>query len=357
MDLVSQRLRNQRLSRPSFRNAEDVVSWLGAVQAQDYTGAKWALGLRATVLTDADVERAFTEGRILRTHVLRPTWHFVVPADIRWMLTLTAPRVNAVSAYYYRKLELDAATFARSRTTLERALRGGRHLTRAELASALQRAGIPAEGQRLGSLMMRAELDGVICSGPRRGKQFTYAMLEERAPRARSLTRDEALAELTGRYFSSHGPATVRDYVWWSGLTVRDARTGIEMVRPALAHEAIGDRVYWFVPSRSRASRTASSAYLLPNYDEYLIAYKDRDAVAGAPGTRTLVATSIDAFAHFLVVNGQFAGIWRRTLTTGSVLVGVVPYRRLSREDTRSVAVAAERYGRFMNTAVTVSTS
>ena len=347
--ILSARLGNQKLARSGFHDPGDVVTWLGAVQAQDYAGAKWALGLRTNGVTDADVEQAFNAGTILRTHVLRPTWHFVAPADIRWMLALTAPRVHAVSAYYYRKAGLDSGIFARSRAALERALRGGTYLTRAELAAVLGRARIPADGLRLAYLMIRAELDGVICSGPRRGKQFTYALMDERAPHARTLAREEALAELTRRYISSHGPATLRDYAWWSGLTVRDAKIGLESVEPALAQEVMDGHTYWSVKTISRASssrRASSTAHLLPNYDEYLITHKDRGLVVGAPQANSVV------FDHHVVIDGQLAGTWRRSVNTGSVVVDVAPYRRLTRADTRALASAAERYGRFMNAAV-----
>jgi hypothetical protein len=212
--LLHQRLCNQRLRQADFRTPAEIVSWLGAVQSQDFNGAKWALGLRSRALSDADVDRAFDAGAILRTHLLRPTWHFVAPADIRWLLSLTAPRVNAVSAYYYRQHELDARTFVRSQAAFERALQGGKQLTRTELSTALTRVGISATGPRLALLVMRAELDALICSGPRHGKQFTYALLEERVPQARTLTKAEALEALTGRYLASHGPATERDYMW-----------------------------------------------------------------------------------------------------------------------------------------------
>jgi integrase len=227
---------------------------------------------------------------------------------------------------------------------LERALRGGQHLTRPELATALRRAGISAEGPRLGHLMMHAELDQVTCSGPRRAKQFTYALLEERAPRARTLRRDEALAELARRYFSSHGPATLRDYVWWSGLTARDAKRGLEMVKPALVREVIDKRNYWFVASRSRAPRASPSAYLLPNYDEYLIAYKDRGPVVTASPKAKGIDRSSEGFAHHLVIDGRLAGSWRRTLKRDSVVVEAAPYGDLSRADERALAAAVERY-------------
>ena len=234
MDIAATRLRNQKLDRTDCQAPEAVVRWLGAVQAQEYAPARWAVGMRTRGATDADVFRACDEGRILRLHILRPTWHFVAPADIRWMLSISGPRVNAINAHYYAKLGLDDGIFTRSRRAIERALAKGQHLTRLELAMVLSKAGIEASGQRLAYLMMRAELDGVICNGACRGKQFTYALLDDRSPGLSRVSRDEALATLATRYFSSHGPATLRDYVWWSGLTVKDARSGIEGAGAAL---------------------------------------------------------------------------------------------------------------------------
>jgi hypothetical protein len=347
-DLLARRLRNQKLTRSDARRPADVVAWLGAVQAQDYSGAKWALGLRTNGVTDADVERAFNDGAILRTHVMRPTWHFVSPADIRWMLALTAPRVHAANAHYYRKVGLDERLFARSRSALERALQGGRHLTRTELASALRRAGIAADGMRLAYLMMHAELSAAVCSGARRGNQFTYALLEERAPQARTLRRDEALAEMTRRYVTSHGPATIRDYVWWSGLTVRDAKAGLASVEPALACEEVDGRTYWSVRSGSARAAPAPPACLLPNYDEFLIAYKDRGLVTDTSRPADGAPRGADAFVHHLLIDGRVAGSWRRTVMAGSMLVEVAPYRRLAGPVTRALAAAAERHGRFV---------
>ena len=230
-ELVSARLVNQKLSSSKIRRAVDVVRWFGAVQAQDFNAAKWALALRMRKATDAVIEEAFNKGEILRTHVMRPTWHFVAPEDIRWLLQLTAPRVNLKAGPNYRKFELDAAVFKRSNKIFVKALRDGKHLTRPALKSMQNADGIDVtDSVRLAHILLRAELDGVICSGPRIGKQFTYALLEERAPAARALNRDEALAEITQRYFRSHGPATLQDFVWWSGLTVEDAKRGIAQV-------------------------------------------------------------------------------------------------------------------------------
>jgi hypothetical protein len=338
MRLLRRRLFNQRLLRSDFRSAADVVRWLGAVQAQDYAAAKWAVGLRAKGTSDAKIEEAFNEGAVLRTHVLRPTWHFVAPSDIRWMLALTGPRVHAANGYYYRTLELDPKTRRRSRKVLERALRGGRSLTRAELAVVLRRARIATDGLRLTHLLADAELEGVVVSGPRRGKQFTYALLEERVPPAPKLTRDEALAELARRYFTSHGPATLRDYAWWSGLTVREAREGIDLA--ALEKEEVDGRTHWFGDGRDPSATRSPSAHLLPNFDEYLIAYKDRGPVVGDSGR--------DVFAHYVLVEGKLAGSWRRMARKETVDVEAVPYGRLSGDALRALAAAVDRYGRFL---------
>lgn len=355
IDVVRQRLRNQRLESSDLRTPADsgeVVAWLGAMQAQDFAGAKWALGMRVPGITDAGVERAFDAGRILRTHLLRPTWHFVAPADIRWMLSLTAPRVHGMNAAYYRKCGLDAPLFSRSAAVIERALEGGRQLTRSELASALRRAGIHADGMRLAYLMMRAELDGIMCSGARRGKQFTYALVAERAPRARMLERDEALAELTRRYFSSHGPATLRDYSWWSGLTMREARAGVDMLRKTLAQEEIDGRTYWLVPPKTGRRSRAAPVYLLPNYDEYLIAYKDRDWVLEPlPVTRRGAVEH----PHHLILDGKVRGSWKRMPGTTTTTIEVRPFRPLQKNEGFALAAAAARYGRFLDMPVTVS--
>lgn len=349
-DLLAQRLRNQKLTQSDIRNPADIVSWLGAMQAQDFPAAKWGLGLRARGLLDLDVEQAFNDGAILRTHVLRPTWHFVAPADIRWMLKLSAPRVHAASAYYYRQAGLDERTFARSCAMLQRALDGRHYLTRTELAVHLKRAKVPADGLKLAYLMMHAELEGVICSGPRRGKQFTYALLDERVPKdARTFDRDEALAELATRYFRSHGPATLRDFAWWSGLTVKDARAGIASAAPALVESTFDGRVHWTSSETPVPPPKSAAALLLANYDEYLIAYRDRGAVIEASRAANLVARSNGGFSHHLIIDGRLAGGWRRTLKGHVVVIEVAPYQPLTPSQRNAAAAAAETYGDFLN--------
>jgi Winged helix DNA-binding domain len=355
LNIAHQRLRNQLISRQSFEKPEDVVEWLGAVQSQDYAAAKWALGLRLQGATDDAIEQAFTDGTILRTHVMRPTWHFVTPADIRWLLALTAPRVKAASAYYYRSLELDDAIFTCSNTALVKALQGGKQLTRPELASALQQAGVAADDlQRFTYIIMRAELDGIICSGARRGKQFTYALLDERAPQTRTLDRDEAQAEFARRYFTSHGPATLQDFVWWSGLTVADAKSALEMAASQLMREVIDRRTYWFSTSSPPAHDLSQTIYLLPNFDEYTVAYTDRSAVIDE-SDMTKFDDRGNVLNNTIVLNGRVIGTWKRTLKKNMVIVTPHLFSSLNEAETRAFEVAINRYGAFLGIPVIVA--
>jgi hypothetical protein len=354
VSLAAQRLANQGVSHPRWRRPADVVAWLGAAQAQEYATAKWALGLRmATSIVDAELERAVNDGRILRTHVLRPTWHFVARTDLRWMLDLTAPQVHRAVASYTRRLELDGPTFTRATSIFERALADGRHLTRPELRGHLAAAGILAAGPRLAFMAMYAELEGVICSGARRGNESTYALAADRAAGGRRLPRDEALAELTRRYFQSHGPATVRDFMWWSGLKAADARRGIDIVQPRQL--AIGGRAYWTLGSSRATEVDPAAVHLLPIYDEYLVAYRDRDAVPHGRGTLQSVSRGNITFQHALVIAGQVAGTWRTATNKTRTLVDIIPSRRLTRVERRAIAEAAGRYERFLGRSVSVS--
>jgi hypothetical protein len=349
VDIVHHRLHNQCLSWTDLTQPEEVVCRLGAVQSQDYAGGKWALGLRMAAATDAAVEQAFAAGKILRTHVMRPTWHFVAPQDIRWLLALTAKRVHATNASMYRQLELDRATIRKSYRVLEKTLQGGKHLTRAELGAAFAQAGIPEpQGMRLGYLMMSAELDAIICSGARRGKQFTYALLEERAPAVGKLAREEALVELTRRYFATRGPATLHDFTWWSGLTMADARAGIQSLSSRFLSEEIGGKTYWFDPSTSPAARKSPQVHLLPNYDEYFIGFRDRSAIGKWVSPLYLEENSVALNAHIFLVDGYIAGGWRRTIKKDRVLIEMTRLTALSRDQEGALERAARQYGDFL---------
>ena len=350
------RLLNQRISQPIFEKPVDVVDWLVAVQAQDYFAAKWSLGLRMQNATDSDLDRAFNDGSILRTHLLRPTWHFVTPTDIRWLLTLTAPQVHKISAYMFRKSELDEATFKRSNSVLAKALQGGKHLTRNELKDELRRAGIDSgNGTRMSYFMMHAELEGIICSGPRRGKQFTYALLDERVPPSNSMEREEALAKLTRRYFTSRGPATMQDFAKWSGLTVADAKVGLEAVQAGLEHEAIDGQTYWFSVSSPSKNFKSPTAYLLSVYDEFVTSYKDRSAMAGEELTR-LFNTMGNALQYIIVIDGQFVGTWKRTLKRDAVFIQLNPLIKLGKDENQAITKVARKYGDFLDLPVVLET-
>jgi len=362
VNLVGYRLANQQLAQQRFERPSDVVAWLGAVQAQDYLAAKWAVGQRLPACTDAEIEQSLAKGAILRTHVMRPTWHFVSPADIRWMLALTAPRVNALSAYYYRQFDFDAAFFARSHKAIIRALEGGHEFTRAEIASVLKRAGLiehdaPGVNLRMAYIMVHAELDGIVCSGARRGKQFTYALLDERVPRSRTLSRSEALAELATRYFTSHGPATLKDFVWWSGLTMKDARTGLEMVKSKLLSEVSGEQMYWIPDSIPRALTAGRRAYLLPNFDEYIVGYSDRREICDEVHLKTADSRGNVLFSHTIVLDGKIAGTWKRSLAKERVVVEVKPFAPINTTQARKIAAAAELYGAFLGLESRVSST
>jgi len=343
-DIIAHRLYTQQFTHHAFKTPAEVVAWFGAVQAQDYLGAKWALGQRLPGTIDADIEAAFNEGSILRTHVMRPTWHFVAPADIRWLLMLTAPRVHQLNAYMYRQLELDENLLQHGNETLANALQGGKYLTREELGDALAEVGIEADGIRLGYIIHHAELDAVICSGPRRGKQFTYALLEERAPNARIFARDEALAELIRRFFTGHGPSTAKDFAWWSGLTMADAKTGLDMLKSELTN----DGEFWFAPVSPTPKQAEPIAYLLPNYDEYTIAFKNHDALVMRLKGINLMESFSSIFAHVIAVDGELVGAWRRTLKKDTVTVETKLLTTLTESEHQAIAAVVQRYGDFL---------
>lgn len=353
LSVVRRRLADQRLAGEPFVAVQDAVRWLGAVQAQEFAEAKWSLAERTRDRTDADVEAAFARGDIIRTHVLRPTWHFVAREDLRWLLRLSRPRVHALNRYWYRKFELAPDVLARGHDVLARTLAGGEPRTRRQLARELAGAGIDAGGLRLGYLLMHAELEELICSGPRRGNQHTYALLDERVPGSSldGRSREEALAELALRYFRSHGPATIRDFTAWSSLTVSDGRSALERVGPGLeAEEDHSGRRWYAAPSRSQeALRSAQGAFLVPMYDETIVAYQDlRVVLAHQPPRPGLLERPI-------VIDGRTHGSWKRTLTARSVTITATLFGPLAAPETDALGETVERFGRFLDVDASVT--
>lgn len=358
-DVRRRRLHSQRLASNPLEGPEQVVRWLGAVQAQDPEGAKWAVAQRTGATTTTEIERLLDEGRILRTHLMRPTWHLVLPEDLRWILALTADRTHRANSTAYRNLGLDAETLARGDALLAEALGGGRELTRPELGDALAEGGISAEGTRLAHLVMHAELEALVCSGRRRDGQPTYALVDERVPPQPPLDRDEALAELARRYFTSHGPATVADFAWWSGLTVRDARAGLGAAAPLLVELETGDGAYWAAADARDAPAASESpvAHLLPNYDEHVVAYRDR-SLSYHPRVRA-ESDRPDALLsrHAVAVDGLVVGTWRRTAARGGVRVEATLHDTLGADARAALEQTSERYAAFLERPVWLEVS
>jgi hypothetical protein len=347
------RLYNSGLTHSPFSSAVDAVAHSAAVQAQDFTAAKWALGLRIKNSTDNDIEKAFNDGKILRVHVMRPTWHFVMPEDIRWMLELTAPRIKSVLATYNRRLGLDEALLARSNALIARALEDRTYLTRQELKVILADNGIETDVQRLGHIITRAELDGLICSGPRRGKQFTYALLDERVEESKRLDRQQSIAELARRYFTSHGPAQLKDFSWWSGLSEKDTASALVMIKPELDQVTLDKKTYWLPPPAGTIP-DPPAALLLSVYDEYTIAYKDRSDISEARYIERMISMG-NALTAVIVLNGKVAGTWHRATRNNSVEISVTPFREPDKAEQEALEAEVARYGKFLGmTAVIV---
>jgi Winged helix DNA-binding domain len=346
MNIGRLRLANQHVARPVFDDPAEVVHWLGAVQAQDYLGGLWALGLRTRRATEASVEAAIARRAIVRTWPMRGTLHFVAAADVRWMCTLLTPRVLAGARSRWRQLEIDDAVFARTAKVTETALAGGKVLRRDALYGVWSSAGIATHDSRGLHILGYLAQTGLLCFGPRDGKQQTFTLLEEWLPPGRPLERDIALGELARRYFSSHGPATIHDFAWWSGLTVTEARAGLEAVKSELESEDVGERTFWFRDSTPRRA-SGLAAYLLPPWDEFTVAYRDRSDIL-APRYATRVNAGGGVLSPVIIIRGEVVGTWRRTIVKGAVTVRASWFRRIDRADRAAIDAAAGRYARFL---------
>lgn len=336
------RLLNQQIVDTTFKKPSQIVSWMIAMQAQEYAMAKWAVGLRLPGTTDQDLEDAFNKGTILRTHVMRPTWHFVAPEDIGWLLALTAPRVHALNAYMYRQTDLSEKTLSRAAEILAVALEGRKFLERAALQQVLEKKKIIADGMRLAYIIMYAELEGIVCSGPRKGNQFTYALLKERAPSARRLDREEALVQFVERYFISRGPATIKDFTYWSGLSMQDAKTGCEALSKAFAKEKVEGREYIWLPAQKDPLKTRLASFLMPDYDEYGMSYEDRSVLRSSS-----VKSPVIQYNRMLVIDGKIEGTWKRVTGKKEMMIETVPFSKLSDTKEKKLAQAVKRFRLF----------
>jgi hypothetical protein len=349
-DLKYLRLHNQLVSQQPYTNAGEVVATLGAMQAQDYAAVKWALGLRLPSATENDIEKAIAGRTIVRTWALRGTLHFLAAEDMHWVLSLIAPRLNTLHAGHYRRLELDKTILSKSFSTIEKALKNGKQLTRTELATVLNKKGIATNDLRLNFILLRASLDKLICFGERHGKQFTHTLLDEWVPSAKPIKKEEALAMLAERYLSGHSPASLRDFVWWSGLTNTEAKAAFEMVSDKFEEKRVGANVYW-IPKKMPDFKKKASLYLLPAFDEYLIGYADRTTVVEERYIKH-IATNNGIFNPTIVINGQVEGNWKRTLRKDSVLIEPTTFETISKSNQSFLKTAAKRFGNFLTTSV-----
>ena len=361
--LLDARLRSQEIARSRSKTAggspHDVVSRLGAMQAQDYLGALWAIGLRSAKASQADVERAIADRQLVRTWPMRGTLHFVASEDVRWMLDLMAPRIVERGVGRDRQLGLDADTFSRAGRIMSSALAGGAVLTRKELLEQLETSGISIEGQRGYHILGHHALTGLICLGPMRGRQQTFVLLDEWVPSTPSLDRDEALARVAERYFAGHGPATLEDLARWTGLTRADARAGLHAASARLERTTVEGVEYWsgeeVDSAKSRSTKAKGMTQLLPGFDEYVIGYANRRLILGrhfdefsaSIGSNGIVSPTV-------LVDGRIVGTWRRVLKKAAVEIAITGFEPLAAHY-EALADAADRYGRFLGLRAEVS--
>jgi hypothetical protein len=344
-DITKLRLLNQQITATKFKTAKKIVSWMGAMQAQDYLMAKWAVGIRLTNATDTIVEAALDKGEILRTHLMRPTWHFVSAEDIFWMLELTAPQIIASMKFREKWLGLTNEILAKSHRVIERALASDEHLTRDELVAELTKAKIRTDENRASHLLMRAELEGLICSGQTQNKKQTYALLKKRVLKKKTMSREKSLTALAQKYFTSHAPATIEDFAWWSGLSKTDARNALEMIKPKIVSDTINGNTFWFPDSFSLPAKQ-TSVHLLPAYDEFILSYKDRSATVDAKH-QSLSVSDNGIFRPAIVIDGQVSGLWKRTIEKEKLIIETTLFRTHSKKERQAIQQAAEALGRF----------
>lgn len=347
-DIALLRLKSQQLSVSEHTTAKSLVSWMGAIQAQDYAMSKWAVGARIPGSTDAAIEQAINDGTILRTHVLRPTWHIVSAADIHWMIELTAPKIRSSMQARHRELEITPDLIAKTLKQIERLLENANHLTREELVSALKDHKISLTGEQATHIMGCAELEMLICSGIVKGNKQTYALLSERSPKKKQLIRDEALEKLARTYFTSHGPATLADFTWWSGLPAPAARESLELIKDRFVSFVSEEQEYWLTSELAGYDpKKQSTTQLLPAFDEFLISYKDRTATIRTEYQPKAFSNN-GIFRPTIVINGQTTGIWKRTAKKDSVLLETNVFFEHVPEFKQALEKAAEKYAAFL---------
>lgn len=352
-DITTRRLQNQLISDTRLKTPAQVVSWLGAIQAQDYLGAKWSLGLRLPGLKESDIDKAIADKSIVRTWPMRGTLHFVASEDARWMLRLLTPRIISGSAGRNRQLELDDTVFNKSMDLLLKAMEGGKQLMRNEVYQLLENNGIATTGQRGIHIINYLAQKQVLCHGVHNEKQPTYALFDEWVTVSKDLEGKEALAELALRYFKGHGPATIKDFEWWSGLKLSDAREGLNQVSSQLESLDLGGKTYWFSAETGEGPKS-NLIYLLPGFDEYMLGYTDRSVILDFAHSPKIVPGNNGMFMPTIVINGKVEGTWKRILKKDTVQIEILPFGKLSLAKKKSIETEAKKYGKYLSRDVTV---
>ncbi|WP_340004033.1 winged helix DNA-binding domain-containing protein [Paenibacillus sp. FSL K6-0276] len=345
--IANHRLYNQRIAGSRLNKPEQVVEELGAIQAQDYMQAVWAIGLRSPSTNLADIERAIADRKIILTWTLRGTLHFVPAEDVKWMLQLSAPRLVAQTKRRMAELGLDDQTLERCREIIVDALKGGKQMDRSVLLQLIEEEGIYTGNQRGYHMLWNSAYQGLICFGPMNGKQQTIVLLEEWVPDYRELSYERSLQELALRYFTARGLATVQDFAWWAGITLTDARRGLESAKKELQSEYIAGSEFWMSSHRLAPTDEDSGVYLLPGFDEYILGYKDRSAVLEPETAPLIVPGNNGIFLPMIVVGGQVVGTWKRTFKKKGIEIVIHPFGELGDAE-EAVFKAAERYAAFM---------
>ena len=346
-EISNRRLTNQCIGSSIHDNVKNLVSSMGAIQAQDFAMAKWAIGIRVAKSTINDINEAFNKGDLIRTHLMRPTWHIVSSNDVHWMLDLTAQRIKSSLRSRHTELGLNSEALNKANRIIEKELGETTFQTREKLALKLNESGIRTDENRLSHILFNAELEKLVCSGPVDKNNQTYTLLNSWVPKTKTLLHDEALAELARRYFSSHGPATLKDFTWWSGLPVGEARKALDYAKDSFISETINSETYWFTEPSTESANTSSSTFLLPAYDEFLISYADRSASILQVDNKKAISNN-GIFRPVIVENGQVTGLWKRTIKNKYAIIEFDVWQQPTLQLKEKLEAAALDFGRFL---------
>lgn len=346
MNIAQQRLINQGIQKSSFQNSSDLIQSLCAVQAQDYYGSLWALGLRIKNSTYVDIENAIEQKQIIRTWPMRHTLHFVDPASVRWMLKWLTPKVISAFTKRRRELEIDENILKKSKKIFIKALEGGKQITRAGMYELLDSNGIKPDGQRGIHVLAQLSMEGLLCFGTREQKQFTFTLLDEWVPPAPVLPKEEALCILAVKYFSSHGPAAVQDFAWWTGLSLTESKNAVSSAGDHLTEYKENGKTYWFNPEAKTGKTIRTAVHLLPPFDEYLVSYKDKSAVI-PPGIQNQLTSPYTLLSPSVIVEGRVAGVWNREAFKDKFKIKIKAFNDFDQKIITSIQKRAEEYCSF----------